>query len=92
MDKGQYDRTVTLLCPTCGNTEMEHDSDLSDGGTIKCPSCNRVMTKEELIRENGENIEYNVEEIKEEVIKDVEKMLADAFKKGFSGSKNIRIK
>jgi len=83
MDSGKYDRSLTLLCPTCGNSQLETQEDDSENEIIRCPSCDRSMTKEELIRENGENIDANIEEIQNEVIKDVEKELSNIMNKIF---------
>ena len=83
MDSEKYNRSVTLLCPTCGNSQLETQDEDSENETIRCPSCDRTMTKEELIRENGENIDANMEEVRNEVLKDVEKELGDMLKKAF---------
>ena len=80
MDSEKYDRSITLLCPTCGNSQLETQDDDQEKEMIRCPSCDRTMTKEELIRENGETIDANVDEIKEAVLDDVKNMLEKAFK------------
>lgn len=91
MDSKKYDRSVSLLCPTCGNSEFEYDDeDLGRG--IACLSCGRVFSRNELIEENGDNIEANVEEIGEEVVEDVAKELQAMLQKTFSGSKVFRVK
>lgn len=93
MDNEKYNRKITLLCPTCGNSQLEVVENIPEvEGIIRCPSCGREMNKEELIRENGENIEANIEEVKNEVVKDVEKEVKTMLKNAFKGSKNIRIK
>lgn len=87
MDVEKYNRQITLLCPTCGGTQFEHDS---DGGSemVKCASCQREITKTDLIQENQENISANVEEIGQEITSDLGKEL----QKAFGGLKNIKIK
>lgn len=92
MDSEKYNRSISLLCPTCGNSQLETQDDDPEKENIRCPVCNRTMTKDELIRENQENIEVNVAEVKKEVIKDLEKEFSNMFKKTFKGSKNIRLK
>lgn len=87
MDSEKYNRSIVLNCPTCGNTDFETSED-ENNPLVKCISCNREMTKDDLINENGENIDVNVEEITDEVVEDLSKMLKNAFK----GSKNIKIK
>jgi len=93
MDVNKYSRNVPTYCPTCGNTEFEFDQDNGDDNSIyKCVSCNRELTKAELMRENEENIHIHTKEIGDEVVKD----LADEFKKSlqsaFKGNKHIRVK
>lgn len=92
MDAEKYDRFVSLLCPTCGNSQLETQDDDEENAIIRCPSCNRTMSKEELLRENGENIDANLEEMKEEVMKDLDKELGDMLKNAFKGSKHIKVK
>jgi uncharacterized Zn finger protein len=87
MDSEKYDRSIVLNCPTCGNTEFETSED-ENNPLVKCVSCNRETTKDDLINENGENIDFNVEEVADEVLGDLSKM----FKSAFKGSKNIKIK
>jgi len=83
MDSKKYDRSVVMLCPTCGNSQLEIQNENSDNEIIRCPSCDRSMTKEEFIRENSESIDVNMEEIEKKVIKDIEKEFNDTFKKTF---------
>lgn len=92
MDSEKYNRSVNLLCPTCGNSQLEIQGNDQENKIIRCPSCDRIMTKEELIRENGVIIDANVDEMKEEILKDVKKEFNDMLKNTFKNSKNIRIK
>lgn len=85
----KYDRTIRLLCPVCASTDMER-SEESD--FVKCISCGKEMTKHTLIEENGESIEIHVDELKNEISKDIEKEFSAMLKNAFKGSKNIRIK
>lgn len=89
MDADKYSRAVTLLCPTCGHKDFEHSE---VGGPVRCMSCDRCFTREELIRENGEVIEVELDEVKAEVLKDAKKELRDTLRNAFKGSKHIRFK
>jgi uncharacterized Zn finger protein (UPF0148 family) len=80
-----HSRSVTMHCPTCGGTQFEYDNEI-EGGPVKCIGCDRVFTREELIRENGEHIEVNVDEVKREIVSD----LKDELRKAFRGSNDIR--
>ncbi|MEH6595201.1 MAG: hypothetical protein V7736_06595 [Colwellia polaris] len=91
MDSEKYNRSIVLNCPTCGNSDFETSED-ENNPLVKCVSCNREMTKDDLINENGENIEFNVDEIADEVIKDVSNDLSKMLKNAFKGSKNIKMK
>ena len=81
-------RKVTLYCSVCGNDQFstldEEIDDLMeapDSTKIKCSDCGRVFTKAELIEENQNVINANIEDIKNEAMKELEKELAKAFKK-----------
>lgn len=78
MNDEKYSRKVTLSCPTCGNSNFEYDP--NNTGSIRCPSCEREFSKDELIRENGEIIENNLDEVKREIAKDIKKELQNLFK------------
>lgn len=68
---------------------MEH-AEYSE--TVKCIGCGKIFTNDELIQENGVSIDAHVNEVKEELTKDIQKQFNDILKKAFKGSKNIRIK
>lgn len=90
---GKYDRNITLQCPTCGGMQFEFDDDIDEGNAkIQCISCDREMTKDELIHENSENIEVHASEVGKEVLDDLAKEMKKSLKKAFRGSKNIKIK
>lgn len=91
MEANKYSRSIRLICPTCGSTDFEYDKD-TDGGPIRCASCDRVLSREELIRENGEIIEVEVSEVKNEIIDDITKDFRDSMRKAFSGSKHIKFR
>ena len=91
MDSGKYSRSIKLLCPTCGHGDFEHDTEV-EGSSIRCTSCERVFTREELIRENGEIIDSEVSEVKTEIVADFTKELRDSMRKAFSGSKHIKVR
>jgi hypothetical protein len=73
MGAEKYRRNVALNCPTCGGTDFEIPDDESQ--PVKCVRCGRQTSRDELIRENSENISENVEEVKTEVLKDLQKEL-----------------
>lgn len=79
-----HSRSVSMRCSTCGGEQFEYDNEVEDG-PVRCVGCDRVFTREELIRENGEHIEANVDEVKQEIVSDLRATLRNAFK----GSKNI---
>ncbi len=89
MDSEKYSRSVSLMCPTCAHKDFEFED---AEGPIRCMSCDRTFTRDELIRENGELIETEVEEVKAEVFKDVTNELRDSLRKAFRGSKHIKFK
>ncbi|MXS86337.1 hypothetical protein ABO04_10650 [Nitrosomonas sp. HPC101] len=93
MDAEKYNRSVTLLCPTCGGTQFSPVSpDNIESELQKCASCSREITRDELIRENSENINEHVNEIKKEMTEDVANELKKQLASVFKGSKFIKIK
>lgn len=89
VDAEKYSRSIKLLCSTCGNGDFEFED---EAGPLRCTSCDRVFTRDELIRENGEIIESEMDEVKAEILGDVKKELSDSLRKAFSGSKYIKFK
>ena len=93
MNTEMYNRRVSLLCPTCGSDHFEFDQGVDDSIEIaKCASCGREINKDNLIRENSENINAHVEEVGREIVKDVANDLRSRLKKAFQGSKNIKFR
>lgn len=81
------ERKVTLYCPICGNDQfscidesIDNLSDAPNDVTLKCSDCGRILTKEELIESNQDIINANIEDIKQEAIKELEKRLKKMFK------------
>jgi len=93
MDPEKYNRSVSLLCPTCGCTQFSYDEGADKTiQVMTCASCEREFNRDELIRENSENIDEHLSEIKKEVTKDLTAEIRKSLKKAFSGNKNIRFK
>ena len=91
MDAEKYSRSIKLLCPTCAHGDFEYDNQAEDG-PIRCTSCDRVFTRDELIRENEEIVESEVSEVKAEIVADITKDFRDSMRKAFSGSKHINFR
>lgn len=93
MKNEKYQRSIGLQCPTCGCTDYEYEQGVDETIELaKCASCGRELTKDELVRENSENIQEHVSEIGKQVTEDLAKELKASLKEAFTGSKNIRIK
>ena len=80
-------RKITLHCPICGNDQfssindnIDNLSDAPDDAKIKCSDCGSVMTKRELVESNQDIINANIEDIKQEAIKELEKELKKSVK------------
>lgn len=81
-------RNITLLCPLCGNDQFEsidcEFEDLKDAPEdirLRCSDCDSIYAKQELIEANSENIDYAVEEMKDEIVKEFDKELKKVLKK-----------
>ena len=93
MRASKYDRNVTLICPTCGGSQFEMGYDIDEPtASVKCISCDRELTKDELIRENSPNIKEHASEIGKEAKGDFAKEMKKMLKKAFSGNKNIKFR
>lgn len=77
MDAEKYNRSVRLLCPTCGGDQFEFESENQAIESVKCNDCGRVFAKDQLIEENRENIQEHVKEMGQEASKDIAKELRD---------------
>lgn len=80
-------KKVTLYCDRCGNDQFyfedtnNSDVELVSGDTIlKCSDCGKIFTKEELIELNAEVITANVEDMKKEIVKEVQREINKLFK------------
>lgn len=80
------EKNVELLCPLCGNKMFENLNenidDLSNDENLKyrCANCNRIFTKKELLDANQLLIDAAVEEMGNDIVKQIEKELKKAFK------------
>lgn len=93
LDTEKYNRSVNLLCPTCGGSQFSCDgADAETSELLTCGSCGLEILKNDLIQANSENVDEHVKEIGQEVVKDLERELRDSLKKAFSGSNHIQIK
>jgi uncharacterized Zn finger protein (UPF0148 family) len=78
-DSSKYDRTVTLICPTCGGTKFEHDEH-DENSAVTCASCGLQISRSDLVDGNGENISAQIEQVKSEVVADIKAQLQQALK------------
>ena len=81
-------RNVTLFCNVCGNDQFSTSDEITcelkeapDETKVKCSDCGKIFTKAELLEVNQEVINANIEDIKNEAVKEFEKELAKALKK-----------
>lgn len=93
MDAAKYNRQAALYCPTCGGTAFE-----TAGGpaeliaTVKCASCEREISKDDLLAENSENISEHAKEMGKEIRKDAAAEFRKSLKKALRGNKFIKLK
>jgi len=87
MDAEKYNRSLSLLCPTCGSDQFSQGEE-SPSQLVTCARCGLSITRDDLIRANGEHINEHVNEMGKDVVEDFRKELAKAFR----GSKFIKLK
>jgi len=93
MGSDEYSRSIPLPCPTCGGTEYEFEGDPQEPTTLlKCTSCERELTRDELISENEGNVQQHASEMKEQIAKDFATKAKKRLQKAFGSNKNFRIK
>lgn len=93
MDKDKYSRNIELLCPTCSGTQFTYDKDIdNDHASVRCIGCDQIMTKDELLKENSENIDEQAREIGKEALDDCTKKMKNDLKRAFRGNRHIKIK
>lgn len=80
-------KIISLKCYICGNDQFSAIDDgiddiqnAPDETEVKCSDCGRVTTKEQLLEENSEVINANMEDFKEEIIKQLQKDFKKMFK------------
>lgn len=79
--KSDYNKSIRLRCVVCGSdSDFEHNEDNS---YVKCTRCNKEYLGgyDELVELNQEYIAEELDNIKAEVAKDLEKELSNSIKK-----------
>ena len=67
-----------MLCSTCGGTDFDFDG---ENGPVSCVGCDRIFSRDELLRDNGARIEAEVEDVKAQLVADIRKDFSKIFKK-----------
>ena len=89
MEASKYDRSIPMQCPTCGATDFAY----TEGSElVKCASCGREITRDELMHDNSENVQEHTDEIAKQAAGDFGKELKRSLQDAFKGSKFIKIK
>lgn len=79
--KSDYNKSIRLRCVVCGSdSDFEHNEDNS---YVKCTRCNKEYLGgyDELVELNQEYIAEELDNIKAEVAKDLEKELSNSIRK-----------
>lgn len=79
--------SISMKCSVCGNDQfsivdesIEDMLNAPEETEVKCSDCGRVTTKEQLIEENNHIIDANIEDFKDEILKQLQKDLKKIFK------------
>lgn len=89
--KDSYNKSIQLLCITCGDSDFEFNEEKT---WIKCNRCGKEYSGgyDELVELNQENINQKLEETKKEISNDLKDDITKMFKDAFKGNKNIKFK
>lgn len=79
--------SFSMKCSVCGNDQFSTIDDsiedmlkAADETEVKCSDCGRVITKEQLIEENSHIIDANIDDFKDEIMKQLQKDFKKMFK------------
>lgn len=72
-------RNINLYCDICGNDHFKFDSE-DVNTSYTCTDCGKVYTKEELLEINQSVINANIDDIKKELISEIQKELNKKFR------------
>lgn len=80
--KSDYDRKLTLLCPTCGSSSLScHDDDLDEAvREYSCEDCGSGFNHQQLMDGNASRVSAAIEEIKSDVVADIRSSIKKMFK------------
>lgn len=86
-----YNKNIQLRCLTCGQLSFEFNEEKT---WVKCINCGREYNGgyDELLELNQENINQELEESKEEILKDLKSDVQDMLGKALKGSKHLKFK
>ncbi len=89
--KDNYNKSISLRCNTCGDSSFEFNEDKS---WVKCKRCDREYHGgyDELVKFNQGEIDEQVSEMKKEVMQDIKKDFDKMLKNAFKGNKNIKFR
>ncbi|MGD9576418.1 hypothetical protein [uncultured Desulfovibrio sp.] len=91
MDMNKFNRTVQLVCPSCGCAEL-HEPLENNNDIITCASCGRAMSRVELEDGNSESISATIDEMAQEVTDYAKAEVKKMLEKSFSKFGNIKIR
>lgn len=89
MRSDKFSKLLSARCSTCGGTTFECEA---EAGPYRCVGCDRVFQTEELLRENGDVIDFGVEEMAPKVARHAHDELRKSLRKTLSGSKHLKLK
>jgi len=93
MNDAKYGREIEITCPVCGSSSFEVNAAVDEAVEMtKCASCGREDTKDELLRDNSENLAEHVNEMGAEIIKDTVAEFRASMRKALRGSKHIKFR
>lgn len=88
MKLDNIEKKINLICPICGNDQfssldvpMEELKDGLETNRVQCSDCSSIFTKEELLNENQARIDNEVEQITDDITKQLDKEIKKMLRK-----------
>ncbi len=87
----KYNRRFRLACPTCGGERFGPEPGAEKMlQVLKCASCGRTLTQDELVQANSDNIAEQIKQVSQQAAGGIGAKLKESLKNVFKRNKDTR--